>query len=82
MSDLELAVLIAEDVVLGLGGAVNLVAGVRLVLHELRCDLFGEEDLADVRGVAGGGRRNLLGRCAIRWDGRRGIFCIRGRVSS
>jgi len=46
--------LIAEDVVFGLGGAVDLVVGIGLMLHELRCNFFGEEDLADVRGVAGG----------------------------
>ncbi|WP_353073054.1 hypothetical protein [Tunturiibacter gelidiferens] len=45
--------MIAEDVDFCLGGAVDLVVAVGLVLHE-RCDLFGEEDLADVRGVAGG----------------------------
>ncbi len=52
LCDLELAVLILEDVVFGLGGAMDFVVCVGLVLHELRRDLFGEENLSVVGGVA------------------------------
>jgi hypothetical protein len=54
LGDLELAVLIFEDVIFGLGGAMDLVVCVGLVLHELRRDLFCEEDLSVVGGVACG----------------------------
>src|SRR5579859_4198254 len=46
--------LLVEDAVFGLGGAVDVVAGVGFGGHESLGEVFGEEELTDVGGVAGG----------------------------
>ncbi len=52
--DREIAVLAVEDAIFGGGGAVDVVSGVGRVGHEGGGEVFWEEDLADVGGVAGG----------------------------
>jgi hypothetical protein len=42
------AVLVAEDAVFGLGGAVDVVVGVGLCGHKPRGEVFREKDLSDV----------------------------------
>jgi hypothetical protein len=48
----EMAVLVAEDMILILRGAVDTVATVRLVEHQLAGHLLREKYLAGVRGVS------------------------------
>ena len=48
-----MAILLAENMILGLRRAVNLMQAVRLVLHELDRNFFREEKLAGMCGVAG-----------------------------
>ncbi len=54
LRDGHIAVLFVEDVVFGLGGAVDMLRGIGLSRHELGGDVFGEEELSDVCGVASG----------------------------
>ncbi len=51
-SDGEMAVLVAEDMILPLSGAVDPAQSVRLVEHQLGGDLLWEKYLAGVRGVS------------------------------